>query len=45
MNKVQKVKEEVDALLREGVLVDLYEVVRHALLIGEPRYSIKNVER
>ena len=31
--------------LGQGVLVDLYEVVRKSLLIGEPRYSIKNVER
>ena len=35
---------EVDDILRSGVLVDLYETVRHSLLIGEPRYSIKNVE-
>ena len=32
-------------LLRSGALVDLYDVVRRALLIGEPRYSIKNVEK
>ena len=35
----------VDGLLRSGVLIDLYEVVRHGLLLGEPSYSIKNVER
>ena len=35
----------VDEILRRGVLVDLYDVVRHGLLLGEPRYSIKNVER
>jgi predicted RecB family nuclease len=35
---------EVDTLLRNQVFVDLYNVVRHGLLIGEPRYSIKNVE-
>lgn len=35
---------EVDQLLRNEVFVDLYTVVKGALLIGEPRYSIKNVE-
>ncbi len=35
---------EVDALLRAEVFVDLYRVVRQALLIGETRYSLKNVE-
>jgi len=35
---------EVDTLLRNGVFVDLYNVVRHSILIGEPSYSIKNVE-
>lgn len=35
---------EVDTLLRNHVFVDLYNVVRHGLIIGEPRYSIKNVE-
>ncbi len=35
---------EVDQLLRNEVFVDLYKVVKGALLIGEPRYSIKNVE-
>jgi uncharacterized protein len=38
-------EEAVDGLLRSGVLIDLYEVVRHGLLLGEPSYSIKNVER
>ena len=36
---------EVDTLLRNEVFVDLYKVVRHGVLIGEPSYSIKNVER
>jgi predicted RecB family nuclease len=36
---------EVDQLLREHRLVDLYTVVREALRISEPAYSIKNVER
>ena len=35
---------EVDHLLRSNKLVDLYKVVREALLISEPRYSIKNLE-
>ncbi len=35
---------EVDTLLRNEVFIDLYKVVRHGVLIGEPRYSIKNVE-
>jgi predicted RecB family nuclease len=35
---------EVDTLLRNHVFVDLYTVVRHGVLIGEPSYSIKNVE-
>lgn len=36
---------ELDDLLRNGVFVDLYAIVTHGLQIGEPRYSIKNVER
>jgi uncharacterized protein len=36
---------EVDNLLRHGVLVDLYAVVRNGLRIGEPSYSIKNIEQ
>lgn len=35
---------EVDQLLRNEVFVDLYKVVKGAILLGEPRYSIKNVE-
>jgi predicted RecB family nuclease len=35
---------QVDTLLRSRVFVDLYTVVRHGVLIGEPSYSIKNVE-
>ncbi|KQV64088.1 TM0106 family RecB-like putative nuclease [Caulobacter sp. Root343] len=34
----------VDDLLRGGRLVDLYKVVREAVRVGEPRYSIKNLE-
>ncbi len=36
--------EEVAELLQAGVFIDLYSVVKNGLLIGEPRYSIKNVE-
>lgn len=35
---------EVDQLLRNGVFVDLYQVVKGSLRVGEPRYSIKNIE-
>lgn len=38
-------QEEVDDLLRNDVFVDLYNVVRRGLRIGEPSYSIKTVER
>lgn len=34
----------VDDLLRAGVLVDLYPIVRASLRIGERSYSIKNLE-
>jgi len=37
-------QDEVDHLLRNGVLVDLYQTVRHGLRIGEDSYSIKRVE-
>jgi uncharacterized protein len=37
-------EDEVDSLQRNNVFVDLYGVVKHGLFLGEPRYSIKNVE-
>ena len=37
-------QDEVDTLLRNEVFVDLYQVVRHTLRIGERSYSIKDVE-
>lgn len=37
-------EKEVDQILREHRLVDLYAVVRNALMTSEPRYSIKNLE-
>ncbi len=38
-------QDEVDDLLRNKVFIDLYNIVRHGLLIGENSYSIKSVER
>lgn len=38
-------QEEVDELLRNDVFVDLYQIVRRGLRIGESSYSIKSVER
>lgn len=35
---------EIDQWLREGRFVDLYKVVREAIRVSEPRYSIKNLE-
>lgn len=35
---------EVDDLLRRDKLVDLFQVVREAVRVSEPRYSIKNLE-
>ncbi|WP_326519334.1 TM0106 family RecB-like putative nuclease [Acinetobacter sp. CAAS 2-6] len=35
---------EVDQLLRNEVFIDLYKIVKTGLIIGEPKYSIKNVE-
>jgi predicted RecB family nuclease len=35
---------EVDQLLRNDVFVDLYKIVKGGVLLGEPKYSIKNVE-
>lgn len=37
-------EETVDELLRENVLVDLFETVRHSLRISENSYSIKKLE-
>ena len=35
---------EVDNLLRQHKMVDLYQVVREAIRVSEPAYSIKNIE-
>jgi predicted RecB family nuclease len=37
-------EDEVDHLLRNQVFVDLYKAVREGILLGEPKYSIKNLE-
>lgn len=38
-------EQEVDELLRDEVLVDLYAVVRQGMQIGEESYSLKKLER
>ncbi|NYT78022.1 TM0106 family RecB-like putative nuclease [Alcaligenaceae bacterium] len=35
---------EVDQLLRNNVFIDLYKIVKGGLRVGEPKYSIKNIE-
>ena len=37
-------EDEVDQLLRDGVLVDLYAVVRNAIRVSQPSYSLKKLE-
>jgi len=37
-------EEAVDALLRAGVLVDLYSTVRQSVRVSQPSYSIKKLE-
>ena len=37
-------QDEVDDLLRNNVFIDLYQIVRHAVRIGEDSYSIKSIE-
>ncbi|MGL3806463.1 TM0106 family RecB-like putative nuclease [Paeniglutamicibacter sp. R2-26] len=37
-------EDEIDQWLRDGLLVDLYDTVRHSLLISERSYSIKKLE-
>ena len=44
MGKYATREAEVDELLRQGVLVDLYAVVRQGFVIGAPSYSLKHVE-
>ena len=44
MGKYGVKEHEVDQLLRNEVFVDVYKIIKSGLFIGEPRYSIKNVE-
>ena len=44
MGKYGTREKKVDDLLRNRVFVDLYAVVRRGVLVGEPSYSIKNLE-
>ena len=37
-------EEQIDDLLRDGVLVDLYSTVRQSILVSQPSYSIKKLE-
>lgn len=37
-------EEQLDVLLREGVLVDLYATVRQSVRVSQPSYSIKKLE-
>jgi uncharacterized protein len=45
MGKYATREPEVDDLLRGGVFVDLYNVVRQGFVIGTPSYSLKEIER
>ncbi|MBV8847256.1 MAG: TM0106 family RecB-like putative nuclease, partial [Bryobacterales bacterium] len=45
MGKYGVCEQEIDELLRGGVFVDLYRIVRQSVTIGEPSYSLKYVER
>jgi predicted RecB family nuclease len=38
-------EDEIDDLLRRGVFIDLFKVVRQALRHSHPKYSLKNVEQ
>ncbi len=45
MGRLATREDEVDMLLRRGVFVDLYRVVRQGLLFGDDSYSIKRIEK
>jgi predicted RecB family nuclease len=36
--------QQVDQMLRDGVLVDLYPIIRRSIRVGSPSYSIKKLE-
>jgi predicted RecB family nuclease len=44
MGKYGTREHEVDEFLRHEVFVDLYKIVRQGIRVGEPSYSIKNIE-
>ena len=44
MGRYGVMENQIDDMLRAGVFVDLYQIVRHAVLVGAPSYSIKKVE-
>lgn len=44
MGKYGTRESEVDDWLRNEVFVDLFTLIRQAIKIGEPKYSIKNIE-
>jgi uncharacterized protein len=37
-------EEEIDSLLRRGIFVDLYKVVREGIMVSESGYSLKDLE-
>lgn len=43
-NRYQTRKDVVAELLKNRVFIDLYKIVKSGLLVGEPKYSIKNIE-
>ena len=45
MSRYDTCQDEVNDLLRNGVFVDLYQIVKKALRIGDKNYSIKTVEK
>ena len=44
VNRYQTRKDQVAELYANHVFIDLYKVVKSGLLVGEPKYSIKNIE-
>lgn len=43
-NRYNTRTELVDELLKKNVFIDLYKIVKQGLVIGEPKYSLKNIE-
>ena len=44
MGKYATRESQVDDLLRSGVFIDLYQIVRQGVRVGQPSYSIKKLE-